>query len=161
MGRYRYIAIGLILLAVVIATAQEPVQNQIPELARQLNLWRLNEGLEPLVYNPTLERMAASQVDYLVRLPSLPGDLHAGAQGENPRQRSQFDQFKWPTYGHPEIMSVTEIAALGSITTAIEFWQGSDIHNRSVTNPAYREMGIAARQYGTDIMFIVVLGGAA
>lgn len=150
------------LLVVLIATSvhsQDSLESQITELARQLNLWRITQGLGPLVYNPTLERMALSQADYLLRLPSLPADIHAGSEGENPRQRSQLSQFAWPTYGHPELISVTEIAAIGSIKSALDFWHNSDIHNRSVTNPAYREVGIAAYPYGTDTMFIVVLGG--
>lgn len=155
-------AILLLFFVFIVASVfaqQPPPEAQIPELARQLNVWRLNEGLEPLMYNESLERMAASQADFLITQPSLPGNIHAGAQGEDPRARSQFPQFAWPTYGHPEIISVTEIAAIGSIASAIDFWQHSDIHNRSVTNPAYREVGVAARQYGSDIMFIVVLGG--
>lgn len=159
MLRYQLAALLLFIFGLTSLNAQQSFATEIKELARQLNVWRLTQGLEPLVYNPTLERMAAVQADYLVSLPDLPGDLHAGVQGENPRARSQFPEFAWPTYGHPQIMSVTEIAAIGSIRSALEFWRGSDIHNRSVTNPTYREVGIAARQYGSDILFIVVLGG--
>jgi hypothetical protein len=153
--------LSCLLLMLFMATslnAQPSPEAQIPELARELNVWRLSLGLGPLVYNPTLERMAAVQADFLLSLPGIPNDIHAGARGENPRQRSQFEEFAWPTYGHPEIISVTEIAAIGSISSAINFWMNSDIHNRSVTNPNFREVGIAARQYGSDIMFIVVLG---
>lgn len=148
-------------LSVSLAMAQSSPNNLIPELMRQINVWRLREGLGPLVYNPTLEAMAASQADYLLTLGSIPrgGDIHIGARGEDIRQRSQFEPFLWPTYGHPQKISVTEIAAIGNIRTAINFWSNSDIHRRSVTNPNYREVGVAARQYGTDVMFIVVLGG--
>lgn len=139
----------------------EPIETLIPELAAELNLWRLQMGLGPLVYNPTLEAMAASQADYLVSLGDIPvgGAMHTGARGEDVRRRSQFEAFKWPTYGHPELMSVTEIAAIGNVELAIEYWHGSDIHNRSVTNPTYREVGIAVRQLKRDVLFIVVLGG--
>lgn len=130
----------------------------IPELARQLNLWRLSEGLEVLVYNETLESMAVSQADYLQSLGTLPSDLHAGRRGEDARARSQFDEFAWSTYGHPEVFFVTEIIAIGNIETALDFWRGSDIHNRSVTNSQYREVGFAAQQRGDDVMFVVVLG---
>lgn len=139
--------------------AQPNYNAAIEELARQLNLWRITQGLGPLVYNESLERMAAQQADYLLSLPQLPGDLHQGPTGEYPRERSQLDQFAWPVYGDARRMSVTEIAAIGSIDSAIAFWRGSDVHNRSVTNPAYREVGIAARPFGTDTLYIVVLGG--
>lgn len=148
-------------LAIPVGSQSEPIELLIPELAAELNLWRLNLGLGPLVYNPTLEAMAASQADYLVGLGDMPvgGAMHTGARGEDVRQRSQFEAFKWPTYGHPQLMSVTEIAAIGNVDLAIEYWHGSDIHNRSVTNPTYREVGIAVRQLRRDVLFIVVLGG--
>ena len=156
----RYIScVLLFLLLTVNISSQSSLDSEITELARQLNVWRTTLGLGPLVYNPILERMALSQADYLLRLPTLPTDLHAGAGGEHPRERSQLPEFSWSTYGHPELMSVTEIAAIGSIATAIDFWQHSDIHNRSVINPTYREIGIAAYPYGSDTLFIVVLGG--
>ncbi len=155
-----------LILCIVLLTAllgvnaqQTALGSEITELVRQMNLWRITQGLGPLTYNPTLERMAVYQADYILRLPSLPQDIHAGPDGEDPRARSQLSQFNWATYGHPELMSVTEIAAIGSVRTAIEFWQNSDIHNRSVTNPTYREIGVAAYEYGTDILFVAVLGG--
>ncbi len=140
--------------------AQSAPSDHIPELMRQINVWRLREGLGPLVYNATLEAMAASQADYLLTLGSIPrgGDIHIGPRGDDARQRSQFEPLLWPTYGHPQKIAITEIAAIGNIRTAINFWSNSDIHRRSVTNPAYREVGVAARRFGTDVMFIVVLG---
>ena len=60
--------------------AQQLPEFQIPELARRLNVWRTSMGLGPLVYNPTLERMAAVQADYLISLPNIPSDIHAGWQ---------------------------------------------------------------------------------
>lgn len=158
-ARRSLLCLLLLLFATMSTSAQPSFNREITELARQLNLWRINLGLGPLIYSPTLERMAASQADFVLTLSSYPDDIHVGAQGEDPRARSQFPEFAWPTYGHPEIISVTEITAIGSIASAIDYWHHSDIHNRSVINPAFREVGIAARQYGTDIMFVVVLGG--
>lgn len=136
-------------------------ESYIPELAARLNLWRLSQGLGPLVYNPTLELMAADQVDYVLSLSNIPlgGDIHLGKRGEDVRQRSQFDAFKWPTYGRPEFIAVSEIAAIGSVDTAMEYWQHSEIHTRAATNPTYREVGIAARKHKSDVLFMVVIGG--
>src|SRR6185436_20151249 len=136
----------------------------IPDLAAELNLWRLELGLGPLVYNPTLEAMAKQQADYLMTLPELPeeGDIHMDAAGRYARERSQLDPINWPTYGNPQFISLTEIAAIGSIRSAIQFWHTSDIHNRSVINPNYREIGIAARSMNNingDTLFIVELAG--
>lgn len=154
--------IFLISIIVLIAQAQDNNSNRsdlIPDLMSEINLWRLNSNLEPLVYNPLLEQLAISQADHLINSSPFPNDIHAGHNGESPRQRSQYPQYAWPTYGHPQLFAVTEIAAIGSIASAMNFWQHSDIHSRSSLNPTYREVGVAARQFGSDVLFIVVFGG--
>ncbi|MBL8165536.1 MAG: CAP domain-containing protein [Anaerolineae bacterium] len=155
------IALSIVLICTLLAApaiGQANPNDLIPQLVGQLNVWRLNLGLGPLVYNATLEQMAADQADFLLSLPSIPDNIHAGRNGEGPRDRSQYPQYAWPTFGHPQRIAATEIAAIGNVQTAIQYWQGSDIHNRSVTNPEYREVGIAARKKGTDTLFIVMLG---
>ena len=153
-----FISISILLL---VGTAQDANDRNdlIPELMAEINLWRLNSNLEPVVYNPVLEQLAIAQADYLLELSPFPNDIHAGRNGESPRQRSQYEQYAWPTYGHPELFAFTEIAAIGSIESAMRFWRSSDIHTRSALNPTYREVGVAARQKGTDVLFIVVFGG--
>ncbi len=155
--------LGLVVfLGVRLAGAQQQSpETYISELASELNLWRVTSNLGPLLPNPTLEAMAAAQADYLISLPDIPqgGDIHTGAKGEDVRKRSQFPQFAWPTYGHPDRFSVTEIAGIGSVRSSMNFWQTSSLHTRSVTNPLYREIGIAARQLKSgDLLFIVVMG---
>jgi hypothetical protein len=152
-----------LLFSLPLARSQD-TQELIPEIAAELNLWRLELGLGPLVYNPTLEAMATAQADYLMTLDDLPeeGDIHMDSAGRYARERSQLDPINWPTYGHPEFISLTEIAAVGSIRSAIQFWHESDIHNRSVINPNYREIGIAARSMDNingDTLFIIELAG--
>lgn len=153
--------IGLIFTLSLASFAQNsPNANElIPELIREINLWRLSTGLEPLVYNKTLEAMAISQADYLISLPSVPDNIHTGSQGENARQRSQFPEFQWANYGNPVRFAISEIGAIGSVRSAMGFWTSSELHTTSVLNPTYREVGIAARQLGSDVLFIVVLGG--
>ncbi|MEO1290437.1 MAG: CAP domain-containing protein, partial [Chloroflexota bacterium] len=130
----------------------------IPELMGRINVWRLQQGLEPVVYNPLLEEIAIAQADFLMEQNEI-GDIHAGRQGESARQRSQFPQFAWATYGHPELFAFTEIAAVGSIDSAMDFWMNSQIHTDSALNPTYREAGVAARQRNSGVLFIVVFGG--
>lgn len=157
------VVISLVFIISLAIQAQDsPTPNElIPDLIREINLWRLSTGLEPVVYNETLEAMAISQANFLISLPSIPDPLHIhdGRQGESARERSQFPEFQWATYGHPDLFAVTEIAAIGSIRSAMGFWTNSDIHTRSALNPTYREVGVAARQIGSDVLFIVVLGG--
>jgi uncharacterized protein YkwD len=131
----------------------------IEQIADQLNQWRIDAGLYPLVYNPTLEAMAVDQATYLLSLPRIPYDnIHAGRDGEIPRERSQYAAYQWDYYGFPANVAVTEIAAVGSVRSALAFWKGSDLHTRSVTNPVYREVGIAVETLGSDLLMIVVLG---
>ena len=131
----------------------------IDQIAEQLNQWRMSEGLYPLVYNPTLEAMAIDQASYLLALPRIPYDnIHAGRNGETPRERSQYAAYQWAYYGFPANVALTEIAAVGSVRSAVAFWKGSDLHTRSVTNPVYREVGIAVETLGSDLLIIVVLG---
>jgi hypothetical protein len=155
------IPLSIVLICALLAApaaGQSNPNDLIPLLAGELNVWRLNLGLGPLVYNATLEQMAADQADFLISLPNVPDNIHAGRNGEGPRARSQYPQYAWPTFGHPQRIAATEIAAIGTVRTAIQYWQGSDIHNRSVINPEYREVGIAARKKGSDTLFIVMLG---
>ncbi|NWF68459.1 MAG: hypothetical protein HXY40_05185 [Chloroflexi bacterium] len=152
------------LFSLTVARSQNAPEDLIPDVAAELNLWRLELGLGPLVYNPTLEAMAAYQADYLMSLADMPigGDMHTDGLGQNARQRSQREPFAWPTYGHPELISVTEIAGVGSVRSSVAFWRSSNIHTRSVINPAYREIGVAVRDMNNrngDRLIIVVMGG--
>lgn len=155
----------LLLLTVTIhaqefSTSPSTAQDDIPRLVRGLNVWRLEAGLEPVVYNPTLEAMAAAQADFLASQDTIdPDNMHHGAQGEDARERSQFPQFAWATYGHPDKFQVTEIAAVGDVDYALSYWRTSDLHSRSVLNHNYREVGVAARKLGSQTLYIVVLGG--
>jgi Cysteine-rich secretory protein family len=167
MKRILFCCLTLLLLlslfSLTIVHSQE-VELLIPDLAAELNLWRLELGLGPLVHNLTLEAMANAQAEYVAGLADIPsgGDIHIDAQGQDARQRSQRAPYNWPTYGNPQRISLTEIAAVGNLDSALAFWRGSDLHNRSVTNVAYREIGIAVRQLenvSRDVLFIVVLGG--
>ncbi|MFW5692228.1 MAG: CAP domain-containing protein, partial [Chloroflexota bacterium] len=144
--------------------AQRPFDEtaQVASVWTAINDWRVAEGVLPLTFNETLDAMAASQADYLMSLSRLPigGDLHTGIRGEDVRARSQFPEFAWPTYGHPQRMLVTEIAGIGSVRSSMNFWRGSDIHRRNALDVRYREIGIAVRQLrgSSDLLYIVVLG---
>lgn len=127
----------------------------------EINRWRTGESLVPVVPNEILTAMAVEQAAYIASLPLIPsgGDIHLDVQNRNPRQRSQDPRFAYPPYGAAFRVLVTEIAAVGSLDSAFNFWRSSDLHRRSVTNPVYREIGIATLPVGDDdTLFIVVLG---
>lgn len=154
----RQVIIAIVFVfGVAFTTAQS---NAVDAVFEGLNEWRISEGLSPLTVNETLTAMAAEQADYIASLPVIPagGDIHQDAENRNPRQRSQEVRFAYPPYGPDYRAMVTEIAAIGSVTSAFRFWQSSETHRNSALNPAYREVGIAAVSRGTDTLFIVVFG---
>lgn len=129
------------------------------EVLTLLNDWRIEQGLWPLRVNATLQKMALEQAEYLLSLPDMPdgSELHKGRTGESPLQRALL--YNWPTYGLPDQIAIGEIAAVGNPTFAVNWWKQSEIHTRTVVNPGYREIGIAALPHGTDTLFIIVMGG--
>jgi uncharacterized protein YkwD len=123
-----------------------------------LNAWRLEKGLWPLKPNTTLDTLALGQAQYLISLPELPDDMHAGRRGEDPKARAQ--QAGWPSYNRSEQIAIGEIAYVGKdVTSAINWWQRSPIHQRTVENPAYREIGVGVLPHRFGSLIIVVLGG--
>ncbi len=128
------------------------------ETIAALNAWRLEVGLWPLQPNPTLTRMARDQANYLMSFPSLPGDVHIDALGRYPRQRA-VEEYDWPAYGNTARVSVGENVYVGASTDiAISYWQGSSIHNQTVTNAAYREIGVATVPHAYGNLYVVVFG---
>lgn len=162
---YRRLLLTLALAALLVPFAPAPhaAAQQQTDAAQAviagLNAWRMSLGLTPLKPNPTLEALALLQADYLISLPDLPDNLHAGRTGESVRDRAQWAPYNWPGYGRPDQVAVEEIAQIGpSPDYAIEWWRGSSVHTRAVTNPGYREVGVAALPHTFGYLFIVVLG---
>jgi uncharacterized protein YkwD len=153
------------LLLSLVSSVQPAHATQNAQEARRLtaalNEWRLQIGLPPLVPNPILERMALDQAEYILSLPNIPSGaaIHTGRNGESPRQRALYPQYNWTTFGAPEQLSLSEIASLRpNPSGAINFWKGSDIHNRTVSNATYREVGVAAVPYQLGFVYMVVVG---
>ena len=134
--------------------------NRALDMVGDLNAWRLAEGLAPLRINDTLMKMAMFQAEYLMTLRSIPDGaaIHRGRNGEGVRDRAHYSQFNWPHYARRDQIAIGEIAAVYTRSRAISFWRSSPPHARTVTNPAYREIGIAAipRQHNT--LYVVVMG---
>lgn len=136
----------------------QPYDEPGMQLLGQLNAWRISLGLWPLSPNAALDALALDQAAYLSGLAVLPDDLHAGPGGEYPPERALAAG--WPFYNNTGQVAVTEIAYIGfGVEAAITWWQGSSIHTRSVTNPAFREVGITAIPYLQGSLFLVLLGG--
>lgn len=152
------------LLGIVIALWTTPAQAVPPaagieqQLLAALNGWRQEEKqLWPLQSNDQLTALARQQAQYLLSLPELPDDIHLGPGGSTPQDRARAAG--WPTYGRPEQITIGEIGQVGpGVQEAIEFWQKSDVHHRTVMNPAYREVGIAVLPHRFGYLFIVVFG---
>lgn len=153
--------------SVTTTSAQEPAADVLPlseaglAVLAGLNEWRIAQGLWPFTLNDNLTEIAQAHADYLIALPALPkgGDIHIDGQGRRPAQRA-YQDLSWPAYSdNPDRVAVGEVAYVGaSDRRAIEYWQGSDIHNRTVTNGAYREAGVGVVPHPYGNLFIVVLG---
>ncbi|MEM6529254.1 MAG: CAP domain-containing protein, partial [Chloroflexota bacterium] len=129
------------------------------EVVALLNEWRISQGMWPVKLNDTLTRMAADQASYVLSLPSWPDNPHADAQGRSPRQRAVDFQYDWPYYNNEERVAVGEIVATGANPAfAINYWQNSEIHNSTVTNRGYREVGVSVRPHPFGNMYMVVFG---
>jgi uncharacterized protein YkwD len=126
-----------------------------------INAWRIQKDLWPFKRNATLDALALLQANYLLTLPDLPeeGNIHIGPHGEGPKDRAIAAPYNWPTYGRPDQVAEEEIAYAGAnVKAAIQFWQTSTIHQKTVENPAYREIGIAVLPQKFGHLFIVEVG---
>ena len=128
------------------------------EVLQRLNEWRLQAGVWPLLHNPTLTEAAVDQAAYLTTLSAIPSGeaVHIDASGGNIEERTSA--LGWPDYGNALRIAVTEIVAVGTVDFAIDFWQGSEIHNRAATSPSFREIGIAAAPHLGQTVIVAVLG---
>lgn len=169
--RYRFVFVSafLILFVVPILSLTTPTlaqRNRQPdrqaalEMLGLLNDWRLEERLLPLKMNETLEALALYQAEYVMSLRLTPNGtaIHVGRNGEGILQRALYDQFNWPYYGRRERITVGEIAAVNSAEESLAFWHSSPPHRRTVTNPGYREIGIAAFPHPFGHLYVAVLG---
>lgn len=161
----RVIAVALVLFVVVsglpptVSHAAPPDPAHSYQLIAALNAWRLEQGLWPLQPNDTLTALAQAQAEYLVALPDLPDDMHAGRGGDTPPERAIQPPYNWPHYGRSEQVAIGEIAYVGrSVDAALRWWKGSSLHSRIVTNTAYREVGVGMVPHTFGTLYIVVLG---
>ncbi|HEX3052957.1 MAG TPA: CAP domain-containing protein [Aggregatilineaceae bacterium] len=161
MHTYRLVFFALFVVTLIplpTVSAQQST-DLVATLTAALNAWRIANDRWPFQTNSTLQALAVDQAQYLLSLPALPDDMHAGRNGENVRERAQYPQFDWPNYGRAEQIAVGEIAYVGAnIAAALRFWDQSGIHHRTVMNFAYREIGIAVLPHPFGFLFIVVLG---
>ena len=158
MLRKLYFILSIVLFAVPVTQAQEPDAAMGLEVVARINAWRVDEGLWPLRPNPTLAAMALDQALYVVSLPDLPDDLHVGRTGMQPRQRALVPPYEWPHYELPGQIAIGENAGLGTVSSALRYWQNSALHTRTTLNAAYREIGVAAVPYNGQHFIIVVFG---
>jgi uncharacterized protein YkwD len=162
LGALMLALIAVTAISLTTAAAQQTNNSPIEADAviASLNTWRVELGLWPLQPDATLTRMAVDHATYLMTLAQLPagGAIHNDAQGRTPRERAIQSPYNWVPYGQEA--AVNEIAYVGAtVRRAIDFWQGSDIHTRTVRNAAYRQVGAAAIPHRFGFLYIVVLGG--
>lgn len=159
------VALGLSIIllligSVLLAQPQRSPRAELEMLAR-LNEWRLSLDLTPFKRNSTLDALAMLQASYVSSLRPYPDGvaIHRGRTGELIKDRAQWQPYQWPSFGQSGQIAIEEIAAIRSLDGAIDFWHSSTTHRRAATNPAYREVGIAAIPISRGgYIYIVVLG---
>ncbi len=165
-GLFLILTVMITLVLGVVLTGAQPAPSQSERLVEldviaRLNAWRISEELAPFSENATLSAMALYHARYLSRLRTIPDGsaIHYDVSGDGILDRARYDQFNWPNYGRDEQLAIGEIAAVNHISGALGFWDYSAVHHRTVVNPVYREIGVAAipRGFGRYI-FVVVLG---
>jgi uncharacterized protein YkwD len=131
------------------------------DVLTELNHWRVRKGLMPFARNEDLDYLAEQQARYIVPMAPFTTkkvDFHSDEYGETPIERAVL--FGWPIYDNPSRVLIAEIAAYyPNVAGAINFWQNSEIHRRSVEIQGYREAGVAVLQYRQWQLSFVVLGG--
>jgi uncharacterized protein YkwD len=133
------------------------------EVVARINEFRINQGLQPLKLNPVLSQLALDQASYL---DSMPEDawpqgeaVHNDRQGRNPRQRALGPGYAWPSYGRDDRVAVGEILYTGiDPEAAMEFWITSSIHNSTITNSGYREIGVGSLPHRFGTIYVVSFG---
>jgi|GEM_PF-6614661 len=131
------------------------------DVMARINEYRINQLVPPLVPNPTLTVMAQDQADYVIQFNPLPegGKIHIDEGGLFPRERATQSQYNWVTYGTLEQILVGENTSAASVSYAMDFWANSEIHQRAMSNPSYREVGIGVREHEYGYLVVVVFGG--
>lgn len=130
------------------------------ELIARINQYRVEQGVWPLRPNDDLRGLAVSQALYLHTLPELPTgyNFHLGPEGDDPALRAL--KIGWPTYNTSAQIAVGENAYVGAtFDSAMAYWKSSDIHNRTMLNAAFREVGIGFSDEGGYRLMIVFFGG--
>ncbi|MDX1995290.1 MAG: CAP domain-containing protein [bacterium] len=143
-----------------IPVSAQPVHDDAAalEAIAAINQWRLENGLWPLRFNPLLQDMAKTQAQYVMSLPDIPDDIHAGVYGEGPRDRAVNRPFEWPYYFMGNRVSIGENAGIGNLTFSLNFWRNSEIHRNTSLGEGFREIGVAAYPYRSAHMYFVVFG---
>ncbi len=168
--RFPAYVLSVIMLAVIWITPVSPPAafaagsaQSAPDMTRSvlsaLNRWRIDQQLWPLRPNAALDALALEQASYLQSLgDSLADDrIHVGPDGSDPPARARA--VGWPSYGRDDFTAITEIGKIGpNAQDAMAFWTTSSIHLRAISNPVYREIGIAAVPHQYGYLTIVVLG---
>lgn len=156
---FSLITILLLILHASAASAAEPALSAA-EIISSINAYRAQNGLPAYQSNGTLMALAQGQSDYQASIGSV---THDGPGGTRPRDRAYA-----AGYGNGAIIFVSEIIYGGTnatVSTAMEWWKGSPIHNDTMLASTYQEIGAGVSTDGTWTYFTAemayVAGGVA
>lgn len=141
---------------------QDPVPERVPrdargevdldllarELHRATDRVRLERGLDPLVWNEALARVALDHSRAMSRLDFFE---HRDPRGREPRDRVDEAGIAWGRLGENLHKSR---GSKDPVATAVESWMGSPKHRKILLTSTFREtgLGVARRPDGTYFM---------
>ena len=117
-----------------------------------INVERRRQGLQPLVYNPQLDRMAKIQAENMARFQKM---AHVLPDSDLP---TLGDRARYVGYVYGRI---AENVALGypNAETVVEGWMNSTGHRRNILNRDVIETGIGvARSFAGGLYYCQVFG---
>lgn len=111
-----------------------PARLDLGEAQRALNDYRRRYGLEPLKFNPLLQKAAAAHAAELSRYSRV---SHTGRNGSNPAQRVRAAGYRWSSVG--ENVSAGRM----SIAEVIKAWHKSPPHRKNLQLRRAVDFGMA------------------
>lgn len=129
------VATGAWLIAVAIRPP-EPLADPLPGLLTEINRARDRRGVAPVRLNDRLSRAAAAHAEDMIRRGYFD---HVAPDGRTPGDRLEHAAYDYIKYGE------NLAAGQGSPREAVEGWDGSPGHARTMYDPDFDEVGLAYR----------------
>lgn len=144
---------ALCLIAGMAATTRSSQAQSADAILRQVNQFRLNNGLPPFTFNSALAAAAQNQANYMAEYNVF--SSHVGYGGSTPLSRAQAAGYNG---------RVTENIVGGTNLTApraLTWWVNSPVHYNALITTRYTEAGTGFSAAGEINYYVLVVGQPA